>query len=404
MSSSSKDTDNGDNQSEDNNDPNMKSKNEINKHVGITTLDVSTSKEPSTPEKSIEEWNEPSSDVEFEVYTGFWSHDELEDEANLNEFQKKMLAEHRQAISNINRGCVIMERNRRKRITISCNNLRQLLPKLSGWRTDMVTVLEMTVTYLELIQEFLPAHQHRTMLYPPKELCNKWHAERQLKREQCRKVLSEEVGRQRVQCSKKNRAGQGKSQTKCGFRRKQNRKGSSLKKSKTKELSADQPSAGRESETGVVNHQNTADICEHQRITEGHVEKEQTADAGPQDSTASVSRPFVLDYGINCSPEVTLPTCTPSAISVVTPAIPGSDSSFSWPCFPTPVRWQTAPSLSDSHTTPQINCRFQPPLPQEKTPISTIHQIDWEGILEGEQAVFGDSVSLNPSAAAHSNA
>lgn len=46
----------------------------------------------------------------------------------------------------------------RKRITQSCSELRQHLPTIPGGRVDMVTVLEMTVAYLETIKQ-VSAHR-----------------------------------------------------------------------------------------------------------------------------------------------------------------------------------------------------------------------------------------------------
>ncbi|KAJ6654646.1 hypothetical protein lerEdw1_006800 [Lerista edwardsae] len=49
-----------------------------------------------------------------------------------------------------------LERQRRKRITLSCERLRKLLPAFDGRQDDMASILEMTVEYLQLAQEHLP--------------------------------------------------------------------------------------------------------------------------------------------------------------------------------------------------------------------------------------------------------
>lgn len=47
----------------------------------------------------------------------------------------------------------------RRRITVSCSKLQNLLPRIPGIRSDLVTVLEMTIAYLDHIQEFVMGHQ-----------------------------------------------------------------------------------------------------------------------------------------------------------------------------------------------------------------------------------------------------
>ncbi|KAJ8414048.1 hypothetical protein AAFF_G00066460 [Aldrovandia affinis] len=115
-----------------------------------------------------------------------WS-SESEGNGDLNEFQRKMRREHRQALATGNKACIVVERNRRytpplnsvhrKRITMSCSKLRQLLPQVCGARGDMVTVLEMTVAFLEHVQQATLGHLPRECLYPPDDLCRRWLSE-----------------------------------------------------------------------------------------------------------------------------------------------------------------------------------------------------------------------------------
>ncbi|KAJ8285631.1 hypothetical protein GJAV_G00029080 [Gymnothorax javanicus] len=105
-----------------------------------------------------------------------WS-SESEGERGLNAFQRKMRREHQQALASVNKACIIVERNRRKRITVSCSELRQLLPQVNGARSDMVTVLEMTVAFLEYINQATLGYPLRERLFPPDELCCWWLSE-----------------------------------------------------------------------------------------------------------------------------------------------------------------------------------------------------------------------------------
>ncbi|XP_039619800.1 uncharacterized protein LOC120535792 isoform X1 [Polypterus senegalus] len=94
---------------------------------------------------------------------------------NLNAFQKKMQEEHKQAVAASDTKFAALERERRKRIAVSCNALRDMLPKFSRRRNDMVAILEMTTVYLELVQKLLPVDLHDTFLTPPEDLRTKWH-------------------------------------------------------------------------------------------------------------------------------------------------------------------------------------------------------------------------------------
>ncbi|XP_029059585.1 spermatogenesis- and oogenesis-specific basic helix-loop-helix-containing protein 1 isoform X3 [Monodon monoceros] len=51
---------------------------------------------------------------------------------------------------------VLSERQRRKRISLSCERLRALLPQFDGRREDMASVLEMSVQFLRLASALVP--------------------------------------------------------------------------------------------------------------------------------------------------------------------------------------------------------------------------------------------------------
>ncbi|XP_059957525.1 spermatogenesis- and oogenesis-specific basic helix-loop-helix-containing protein 1 [Mesoplodon densirostris] len=51
---------------------------------------------------------------------------------------------------------VLSERERRKRISLSCEHLRTLLPQFEGRREDMASVLEMSVQFLRLASALVP--------------------------------------------------------------------------------------------------------------------------------------------------------------------------------------------------------------------------------------------------------
>ncbi|XP_064346965.1 spermatogenesis- and oogenesis-specific basic helix-loop-helix-containing protein 1 [Camelus dromedarius] len=56
---------------------------------------------------------------------------------------------------------VLSERERRKRISVSCERLRALLPRFDGRREDMASVLEMSVQFLRLAGTLVPGwEQH----------------------------------------------------------------------------------------------------------------------------------------------------------------------------------------------------------------------------------------------------
>ncbi|XP_011840451.1 PREDICTED: spermatogenesis- and oogenesis-specific basic helix-loop-helix-containing protein 1 isoform X1 [Mandrillus leucophaeus] len=68
---------------------------------------------------------------------------------------------------------VISERERRKRISLSCERLRALLPQFDGRREDMASVLEMSVQFLRLASALGPSQEQHAMLASSKEM---WHS------------------------------------------------------------------------------------------------------------------------------------------------------------------------------------------------------------------------------------
>ncbi|XP_066116260.1 spermatogenesis- and oogenesis-specific basic helix-loop-helix-containing protein 1 [Saccopteryx bilineata] len=72
---------------------------------------------------------------------------------------------------------VLAERERRKRISVSCERLRALLPKFSGRREDMASVLEMSVQFLQFVGTMVPSGEQQHAAHAPsKEAWRyKWH-------------------------------------------------------------------------------------------------------------------------------------------------------------------------------------------------------------------------------------
>ncbi|XP_021574527.1 spermatogenesis- and oogenesis-specific basic helix-loop-helix-containing protein 1 [Carlito syrichta] len=68
---------------------------------------------------------------------------------------------------------VLSERERRKRISASCEHLRALLPRFAGRREDMASVLEMAVQFLQLAHALLPDHVPHAVLLPSEDM---WHS------------------------------------------------------------------------------------------------------------------------------------------------------------------------------------------------------------------------------------
>ncbi|XP_008587576.1 PREDICTED: spermatogenesis- and oogenesis-specific basic helix-loop-helix-containing protein 1 [Galeopterus variegatus] len=64
--------------------------------------------------------------------------------------------------------------HKRKRISVSCERLRDLLPRFDGRREDMVSVLEMAVQYLRLAHALVPGRGRRTVLASSEETWQAW--------------------------------------------------------------------------------------------------------------------------------------------------------------------------------------------------------------------------------------
>uniref|UniRef100_A0A2K6SAS0 Spermatosis and oosis specific basic helix-loop-helix 1 n=1 Tax=Saimiri boliviensis boliviensis TaxID=39432 RepID=A0A2K6SAS0_SAIBB len=64
---------------------------------------------------------------------------------------------------------VISERERRKRISLSCERLRALLPQFDGRREDMASVLEMSVQFLRLASALGPGQERHAPLASSKQ-------------------------------------------------------------------------------------------------------------------------------------------------------------------------------------------------------------------------------------------
>ncbi|XP_004640579.1 spermatogenesis- and oogenesis-specific basic helix-loop-helix-containing protein 1 [Octodon degus] len=67
---------------------------------------------------------------------------------------------------------VLSERGRRKRISVSCERLRALLPRFDGRREDMATVLEMAVQFLRLARSLVPSQEQHLV---PATARATWH-------------------------------------------------------------------------------------------------------------------------------------------------------------------------------------------------------------------------------------
>uniref|UniRef100_A0A8C6F9T0 BHLH domain-containing protein n=1 Tax=Monodon monoceros TaxID=40151 RepID=A0A8C6F9T0_MONMO len=65
---------------------------------------------------------------------------------------------------------VLSERQRRKRISLSCERLRALLPQFDGRREDMASVLEMSVQFLRLASALVPGWEKHAVSCP-----ETWH-------------------------------------------------------------------------------------------------------------------------------------------------------------------------------------------------------------------------------------
>ncbi|XP_073074171.1 spermatogenesis- and oogenesis-specific basic helix-loop-helix-containing protein 1 [Manis javanica] len=69
---------------------------------------------------------------------------------------------------------VLSERERRKRISVSCERLRALLPRFDGRREDMASVLEMSVQFLRLAGTLGPGQEQHAVLASTKDVWRTW--------------------------------------------------------------------------------------------------------------------------------------------------------------------------------------------------------------------------------------
>ncbi|XP_067825530.1 histone acetyltransferase KAT6B-like [Heptranchias perlo] len=159
-----------------------------NKHLGEATVgnrsNVTSSSVPRTIDQQRVNSLSSDSGEEEEEEEGEEEEEEEEEEEQqqsedkLDDFQKRMLREHQEAVAKaeaqVDKINVIKERDRRKRIKISCDQLRDLLPKFEGRRNDMASVLEMTVKYLELVRALVPSQEQSRTLSVPEGLYEKW--------------------------------------------------------------------------------------------------------------------------------------------------------------------------------------------------------------------------------------
>ncbi|XP_036892639.1 spermatogenesis- and oogenesis-specific basic helix-loop-helix-containing protein 1 [Sturnira hondurensis] len=65
---------------------------------------------------------------------------------------------------------VLSERERRKRISASCERLRALLPQFEGRREDMASVLEMSVQFLQFAGPAVPGGEQQAAVTPSEEV------------------------------------------------------------------------------------------------------------------------------------------------------------------------------------------------------------------------------------------
>ncbi|XP_010830846.1 PREDICTED: spermatogenesis- and oogenesis-specific basic helix-loop-helix-containing protein 1 [Bison bison bison] len=72
---------------------------------------------------------------------------------------------------------VLSERERRKRISLSCEHLRGLLPRFDGRREDMASVLEMAVQFLQLAGTLVPGWEQQAVLTSSKEPWLAWQTD-----------------------------------------------------------------------------------------------------------------------------------------------------------------------------------------------------------------------------------
>ncbi|KAL1785393.1 spermatogenesis-and oogenesis-specific basic helix-loop-helix-containing protein 1 [Sigmodon hispidus] len=77
---------------------------------------------------------------------------------------------------------VISERERRRRISLSCERLRALLPRFDNRREDMASVLEMTVYFLQLAHSMAPGWEQLSVSceqvpQPSQEMWHMWQSD-----------------------------------------------------------------------------------------------------------------------------------------------------------------------------------------------------------------------------------
>ncbi|XP_051022278.1 spermatogenesis- and oogenesis-specific basic helix-loop-helix-containing protein 1 [Acomys russatus] len=72
---------------------------------------------------------------------------------------------------------VISERERRRRISLSCERLRALLPQFDGRRDDMATVLEMAVYFLQLAHSMDSGWDQLSVSQPSQEMWHMWQGD-----------------------------------------------------------------------------------------------------------------------------------------------------------------------------------------------------------------------------------
>ncbi|XP_063100184.1 spermatogenesis- and oogenesis-specific basic helix-loop-helix-containing protein 1 [Cavia porcellus] len=72
---------------------------------------------------------------------------------------------------------VLSERERRRRISASCERLRALLPRFDGRREDMASVLEMAVQFLRLASSLVPSWEQHHIPAPARTTWHTWQGD-----------------------------------------------------------------------------------------------------------------------------------------------------------------------------------------------------------------------------------
>ncbi|XP_029134501.2 uncharacterized protein [Labrus bergylta] len=133
----------------------------------LSTIDTSALLTATSPDDDEEEEEEQKEEGDEDGEDD----DEEEKDKGLRVCEMKMKSH--QELKNRS-SCVLLERQRRKRITQGCRTLQNMLPIIHGSGVDMVTVLEKTVAFLEMVRELVPAEDSNVQLCPPAELCADW--------------------------------------------------------------------------------------------------------------------------------------------------------------------------------------------------------------------------------------